>query len=362
VYEPVLRLRQTRSLPYISSVDWAALRAELTPMLGFVLLYAFGAHALLIVARLHFSPATVWLSVWIDLFPWLIIPALLIALIHARFTVRDDQGRRIDGWQGWLAGYRKARLGALSPTTLIRVTAVVFVFPASHRAYAIYKSAIPLILPFKYDAQWTDIDRWLHFGRLPYQLLPSVLTTPWALRWLEVFYLGWHAVVGCMILWVTMQSDSQLRRRFYFVFLATLVLLGNLAALAGSSAGPCYYALVTGQPDPYAGLMQYLAQADHSIPYTLSIQGQLWHHYLLSTVGVGTGISAMPSIHVAMPVLFALAAYQKDAALGIALAIFGVVIFIGSIALGWHYAIDGYISVAVVSLLWWVSGRLALTR
>jgi hypothetical protein len=362
VYEPALRLRQTRSLPYISSVDWMTLGAELTPMLGFVLVYALGAQMLLVVARLHFSPATVWLSVWIDLFPWLIVPALLIALVHGRLSVRDHQGLRIDGWQGWIAGYRKARLGALSPTTLVRLIVIVLVFPAYHRAYAIYKSAIPLVLPFKYDAQWTEIDRWLHFGRLPYQLLPSVLTTPWTLRWLEVFYLGWHAIVGCMILWVTMQSDSELRRRFYFVFLATLALLGNLVALAGSSAGPCYYALVTGQPDAYAGLVDYLAGAGHSIPYTLSIQGQLWQHYRLSTVGVGTGISAMPSIHVAMPVLFALTAYRKDAALGIALAIFGGVIFIGSIALGWHYAIDGYVSVAAVSLLWWVSGRLALKR
>lgn len=362
MYVPALRLPQARSLPYIKSVEWVALRAELTPMLGFMLVYALGAQALLVVARLHLSPATVWLSVWIDLFPWLIVPALLVAVIHARFSVRSDQGLRIDGWQGWIAGYHKARIGPLSPTTLVRVMVVVLVFPAYHRAYSIYKSAIPLVLPFHDDLQWTEIDRWIHFGRLPYQLLPSVLTSPWALHWLEVFYLSWHAVVGCMILWVTMQSDSQLRRRFYFVFLATLVLLGNLAALAGSSAGPCYYALVAGQPDAYATLMHQLAQAGGSIPYTLSIQGQLWHHYQLSTVGVGTGVSAMPSMHVAMPVLFALAAYRKDAALGIALSFFGLVIFIGSIALGWHYAIDGYVSVAAVSLLWWASGRLALNR
>jgi hypothetical protein len=362
VYEPALRLTQARGLPYITSVDWVALRDELTPMLGFVLVYALGAQALLIVAHLRFSPATVWLSVWIDVFPWLIIPALIIAVINARFSVRDVEGLRIDGWQGWLAGYRQARLGALSPTTLVRVTVVVLVFPVSHRAYSIYKSAIPLVRPFKYDSQWTEIDRWVHFGRLPYHLLPSVLTTPTALHWFEVFYLSWHAVVGCMVLWVTMQSDSQLRRRFYFVFLAILVLLGNVAALAGSSAGPCYYALVTGQSDAYAGLMHQLAQAGGSIPYTLAIQWQLWYHYRLATVGVGTGISAMPSVHVAMPVLFALGAYQKDAALGIALTFFGVGIFVGSIALGWHYAIDGYASIVGVSLLWWMSGRITVRR
>jgi hypothetical protein len=329
-------------------------------MLGFVLVYALGAQALLLVARLHFSPATVWLSVWIDVLPWLIIPALLTALIHARFSVRDGRGWRIHGWAGWIAGFQRARHGALSPTSLARATTLIVVFPVFHRAFAIYKSAIPLILPYQNDPTWTSVDRWIHFGRLPYELLPTFLTTPGALHWLELLYLAWHAVVGAGILWVTMQSDSALRRRFYFAFVATWVLLGNVAALAASSGGPCYYhALVGGTADPYAALMSRLALDGSSIPYTLGIRWQLWHHYQMSSVGVGTGISAMPSMHVAMPALFALTAYRKDAALGILFALFGVAIFVGSIALGWHYAVDGYVSTVAVGLLWWTSGRLA---
>ena len=360
MYEPILRLPQARRLPYIGSVDWVGLRDELAPMLGFVLVYAVSAQVLAIVAGMHFSPATVWLSVWVDLFPWLIIPAFLAVLIHARLSVRDNNGQRIHGWEGWIAGYRAARLGPLSSTTLIRTAAVVALIPIFHRAFAIYKSAIPLIRPFQDDSLWTEADRWLHFGRLPYQLLPSWLTTPAALHWLEVLYLSWHAVVGCVILWITLQSDSALRRRFYFVFLATWVLLGNVAALAASSGGPCYYlALVGGGPDPYAALLRRLALDGTSIPRTLATQWQLWRLYQLSSVGVGAGISAMPSMHVAMPVLFALAAYRKDAALSILFALFGVAIFIGSIALGWHYGVDGYVSIVSVCLLWWASGRLA---
>ncbi len=362
MYERALRLPQARSLPYIRSVNWVALGAELTPMLGFVLLYALGAQALLIVARLHFSPATVWLSLWMDVFPWLVIPALLTAVVHARLTARDEQGRRIPGWQGWIAGYRRARIGPLSPTSLVRVAVILLTLPLFHRAFTIYKSAIPLIRPFQYDLEWTAIDRWIHFGRLPYQLLPPALTSAAALHWFEVVYLSWHAILGCVVLWITMQSDSQLRRRFYFAFLATWVLLGNVAALAATSAGPCYYGLVTGHPEVYAGLMRQLSLSSLSIPFTLGIQWQLWQHFQLSTVGVGAGISAMPSLHVAMPVLFALAAYRKDPALALVLAVFGVAIFVGSIALGWHYAIDGYVSVIGVSVLWWASGRLAATR
>ncbi len=46
----------------------------------------------------------------------------------------------------------------------------------------------------------------------------------------------------------------------------------------------------------------------------------------------------MPSIHVAMPTLFALTAGQAPVVAGRALAAFAVVIFLGSVMLGWHYA------------------------
>jgi hypothetical protein len=42
---------------------------------------------------------------------------------------------------------------------------------------------------------------------------------------------------------------------------------------------------------------------------------------------------------------------------GRALAAFAVVIFLGSVMLGWHYAIDGYVGAAGVAAIWWWCGR-----
>lgn len=81
-------------------------------------------------------------------------------------------------------------------------------------------------------------------------------------------------------------------------------------AILLSSAGPCYYGAVVGGPDPYAPLMEYLQRVDAIRPLTaLDVQAMLWSGFVGSKVLIG-GISAMPSIHVALPALFGLATWR----------------------------------------------------
>ena len=70
------------------------------------------------------------------------------------------------------------------------------------------------------------------------------------------------------------------------------------------------------------------------------------------------GISAMPSIHVAMAVVFALLGMRVNCWLGIVLIAYAVIIQIGSVILGWHYAIDGYVSIILTILLWKLVGKI----
>ena len=67
----------------------------------------------------------------------------------------------------------------------------------------------------------------------------------------------------------------------------------------------------------------------------------------------------MPSMHNATAVLFALLGWQVSRAHGIALTFFAILIFIGSIHLGWHYAIDSYAGIAIACVTWWVAGKIA---
>jgi hypothetical protein len=71
------------------------------------------------------------------------------------------------------------------------------------------------------------------------------------------------------------------------------------------------------------------------------------------------GITAMPSMHNAASLLFALAGWQISRRLGIILSIHCFAVYIGSIHLGWHYAIDAYLGWAVAVSLWLVSKPIA---
>jgi membrane-associated phospholipid phosphatase len=69
------------------------------------------------------------------------------------------------------------------------------------------------------------------------------------------------------------------------------------------------------------------------------------------------GISAMPSIHVAMATVFALVAWKTNVAFGILFVAYVVAIQIGSVILGWHYAVDGYVSMILTLALWKIVDR-----
>jgi membrane-associated phospholipid phosphatase len=75
------------------------------------------------------------------------------------------------------------------------------------------------------------------------------------------------------------------------------------------------------------------------------------------TLAVGAGISAMPSVHNALAILFAFAAWRVNKPLGSIFAAYAVLIWVGSIHLGWHYAIDGLAAAGLTLGIWLAVGR-----
>jgi membrane-associated phospholipid phosphatase len=137
---------------------------------------------------------------------------------------------------------------------------------------------------------------------------------------------------------------------FLLAFVLTLAIGGNLLATVFSSAGPVYYERLGYGPD-FAPLMTVLNDFNTVHPvWALGVQEALWQSH--ANAGSISGISAMPSMHVASTTLMALYGFRYARWAGCVLTGFAVSIMIGSVLLGWHYAVDGYFGAALAWACW----------
>ena len=228
------------------------------------------------------------------------------------------------------------------------------VFPIFAATFSYFKTTVPIFHPFAWDPTFADWDRMLHFGHDPWQLLQPILGFPAITALLSVGYRLWFGVTYGVVLWMLIETRNQrLRMRYLLTFVLTWILVGNLAATFLSSAGPAFYGRVTGLTDPFAPLLAYLREAGHHAAVVApDIQDMLWNWYLSGSEVPGAGISAMPSMHVAMAFSFFLLGCAVNRRVALFGGLYALLIFLGSIHLGWHYAIDGYAGAACTSLIW----------
>ena len=103
--------------------------------------------------------------------------------------------------------------------------------------------------------------------------------------------------------------------------------------------------------------MAYLHDAAAHYPvWALTTQKMLWAYYTEGGLTYGSGIAAMPSLHVSIALLNMLLAYRFSRAAGHVFAGFFAMILLGSVHLGWHYAADGYLSIITTLIIWWGTG------
>jgi hypothetical protein len=249
---------------------------------------------------------------------------------------------------------------------------VLAAWPVMMQSFSLMKSLIPALHPFSLDTLFHEADQMLHFGHDPWALLQPLLGHPLITYTIDRLYALWLFVIYfSLLLQITSTRDKQLRLRFLLSNVVAWPLLGGVMATLLSSAGPCYFGGVVGSPDPYAPLMAYL---HHTVQGTalpilggnielmaLRVQALLWDYYQQGDFGLGRGISAAPSMHVASTWLVArmLQHYGRIPAI-LGWSFFGVIL-VGSVHLGWHYALDGYVAIIFAWIIWravgWVLDR-----
>ena len=221
--------------------------------------------------------------------------------------------------------------------------ALAFMFISTFNTFKVF---IPRINPFFLDGFLSDLDRWL-FGTDAWRLTHAVIG-PAGTRILDVFYGLWFPAWLIAMLHFSLFASRDQQRRFYLSFLGIWAVLGIGLAIVLSSAGPCFLELVHHPyAERYAGLFPI-----QDAPGAARAQEFLAKAYQSGEIGLAKGISAMPSVHVAIMALIVLAVRRYGRLLFTAALFMYLMIFIGSVHLGWHYVSDGVVGTAGAILLW----------
>jgi hypothetical protein len=286
----------------------------------------------------------------------LVLPVLLsLALIIA---LAQGLRKRSKSPLRDLAGALRARFG--SPMLMLAALAPLLLIPVVIAAYGVLKQLMPLITTFAWDDTFAAIDRALFLGHQPWELTHALLGSHGATFVIDWLYALWVPLLFVAIPGAALFAPRYDRARFILSFAIAWILLGVVGAYLGASAGPCYAALVgAGSASEFAPLMARLDDYANSYGTLGAIQWQgiLWDAHVSRDYGFGMGISAMPSLHNAIVVLYALALKRAGRGWTLAGWTFASVIFFGSIHLGWHYAADGIVSAAAMVAIWWAVGR-----
>ncbi len=221
------------------------------------------------------------------------------------------------------------------------------------------KAAIPLFNEYTWDDAFVQWDRAIFLGYDAWEVLQPVLGFPIVTAFLALLYQLWFLLLYPGVLYFAFAKvESPLRRQFFLSYVLSWTLIGGAMATWLASVGPCFVGPMLGDPR-FDDQMAYLNAANEQIPVmTLKVQGMLLEWFHADANGLGSGITAMPSMHVAIAFLYWLAMRQISPRLGLFFGVFFAITWISSVHLAYHYAVDGLVSVIAVSAIWWASRRI----
>lgn len=237
-------------------------------------------------------------------------------------------------------------------------------FGALMAAFNAFKQMVLPVAGFRFDPFLADLDRTLALGQDPWRITHGLMSSPNATWLIDKAYHGWFLPmsVGVIICAFLPSSTFRLRTQYILTYTMVWIGIGSFLAFLLPSAGPCFYGPLIGSGSDFQVLMDRLhsQQALLGTPISaLANQGYLLKMFGGDELMIGGGISAMPSVHNGLAILFAIAAFSINRTAGWIMSAYATLIWIGSIHLGWHYAVDGLAVVPLVWGIWWACGKVA---
>ncbi len=214
------------------------------------------------------------------------------------------------------------------------------------------KYAIPQIVPFWLDEPIARAERLL-FGTDPWLKLDGLLG--WAAAPIDRLYGLWLPVQSLLLFTVLTEAPSAAKSRALIAYVLAWFLLGVLAAILLSSAGPLFYDRLFGGTT-FGALRETLQRRGAWIAFAES--DRMWASFASGRPSIVAGISAAPSIHVAISVWIYLVVRRMAPGSAPYAFAYSILIWVGSVQLGWHYVVDGLAGVLGMLGIWVVSDKL----
>ena len=237
---------------------------------------------------------------------------------------------------------RMALAGVRSPTAemirfvreersrLLPIVLIVGLAGANMTAFLWVKPLLNYLVPFTADPMLARADVLLFFGHDPWRVL----------GWLDVagaefvYHKLWTIMMILTLIVVAQAPASPEKSAVMTSYFVLWSLAGPLIHIALPAAGPLFYERM-GFGERFAGVTpgaETRVMADY-----------LWAVYSSGEFGAGSGISAMPSLHVTTAAWIAIAIHVFARGWFWPVAAFSVLLFLLSMGLGWHYAWDGIV-------------------
>lgn len=186
---------------------------------------------------------------------------------------------------------------------------------------------------FRADPALAALDRMLFLGIDPWRLFDGLNNGATAI----FYHRGWFAMMIVTLLLVLTRSPSPQKSAVMLTYFLLWSVAGPLIHLAVPAAGPIFYQRL-GHGDEFAGIA--------SVEEIAKMSNYLWQVYQGSRFGPASGISAMPSLHIATSAWMMVAVVVFARRWVPVMAALTALIFVLSISLGWHYASDGIVGAA----------------
>ena len=320
------------------------LRADAVLYVGIAVYTLAGLNAMRATETEHLAAYAPYTQKWVSLF-LLFFPFMALAIDSSSVIHRFDRRRRI----AFSRTFSPRRVAYLAAGTLLGLSLYFFQgkFTSLKNAMFAWNGG------FLYDRTQADLDRLIHFGVAPWRLIEPLIANDAIFSVIEFNYDKVYFILSFSALYFVMTSPRAERFRTHYVavFMLAWIVVGNALAGLFLSAGPAYYGFVTGDTGRFAELLGYI-QRDGGLNTAATYQKYLWELHQAGRAEFASGISAFPSVHVAMAAVNMFFAFDVSRRLGIVMTAYTVIIMISSVALGWHYAIDGYVAVLAVAMLY----------